>query len=53
MRVLVTNDDGIDAPGLHALAGALRAAGYNVVVIAPAGERHGTELDAGLREAVA
>src|SRR5436190_1023861 len=25
MRVLVTNDDGIESPGLHALAGALHA----------------------------
>lgn len=35
MRVLVTNDDGIDAPGLHALALALDGAGYQVVVAAP------------------
>ena len=36
MRVLVTNDDGIDAPGIHAVATALAGAGYQVVVIAPA-----------------
>lgn len=35
MRVLVTNDDGIEAPGLHALAVALDDAGYDVVVVAP------------------
>ena len=35
MRVLVTNDDGIEAPGLHALAAALDGAGYQVLVAAP------------------
>lgn len=35
MRVLVTNDDGIDAPGLHALARGLSEVGYQVVVVAP------------------
>lgn len=35
MRVLVTNDDGIDGPGLHALVRALDAAGYELVVVAP------------------
>ncbi|NLV55251.1 MAG: 5'/3'-nucleotidase SurE [Acidimicrobiales bacterium] len=35
MRVLVTNDDGIDAPGLRALALALDADGHEVLVVAP------------------
>lgn len=35
VRILVTNDDGIDAPGLHALASALHRAGYDVIVAAP------------------
>ncbi len=35
-RVLVTNDDGIDAPGLAALAGLVRDAGMVPVVAAPA-----------------
>jgi len=34
-RVLVTNDDGIESAGLHALAIALRRGGYDVVVVAP------------------
>lgn len=34
MRILVTNDDGIEAPGLHALAEALRSVG-EVVIVAP------------------
>lgn len=35
MRVLVTNDDGIAAPGLHALTRALDEAGHDVLVVAP------------------
>lgn len=34
-RALVTNDDGIDSPGLWALAAAARAAALDVVVAAP------------------
>jgi len=40
-RVLVTNDDGVEAPGLHALAEAIHAAGHEVIVVAPSGERSG------------
>ena len=42
MKVLVTNDDGIDAPGLHALAQALVADGRDVVVVAPAQDMSGS-----------
>ncbi len=35
MRVLVTNDDGIDSPGLKALAEMARQRGHDVVVAAP------------------
>src|SRR4051812_34983506 len=42
MRILVTNDDGIDAPGLHALAGAVAAAGHDVVVAASLDDRTGS-----------
>lgn len=42
MKVLVTNDDGIDAPGLHALAQALVADGRDVVVVAPARDMSGS-----------
>ena len=41
-RVLVTNDDGIDSPGLHHLARALRAEGHTVVVAAPDRDASGT-----------
>ena len=35
MRILVTNDDGIHSPGLHALARALDRLGHEVLVVAP------------------
>ncbi len=38
VKILVTNDDGIDSPGLHALASALRAIG-DVYVVAPDRQR--------------
>lgn len=40
-RALVTNDDGIDSPGLHALAAAAREAGLDVIVAAPAEQASG------------
>ena len=42
MRVLVTNDDGVEAPGVHALAAAIAKLGHEVVVVAPSGERSGS-----------
>jgi len=47
LRVLVTNDDGVDAPGLHALVVALDAAGYHVVVAAPLDDRSGAGASIG------
>ena len=41
MRVLVTNDDGIDSPGLAALAGLVGEAGHTPVVAAPAHDQSG------------
>ena len=41
MRILVTNDDGIESPGLAVLASAARDAGHEVVVAAPATEYSG------------
>lgn len=40
-RLLVTNDDGIDAPGLRALVRALGDAGHEVLVAAPARQYSG------------
>lgn len=41
MRALVTNDDGIDSPGLAVLARAALDAGLEVTVVAPATEHSG------------
>lgn len=41
-RILITNDDGIDAPGIRALAKAVRRAGHDVVVAAPMTEASGS-----------
>ena len=51
-RALVTNDDGIDSPGLHALAAAAVEAGLEVIVAAPAEQASGASasLDAVRRE---
>jgi len=35
LRILVTNDDGVRAPGIAALAGAAHHTGHEVVVVAP------------------
>ncbi|MFI6097941.1 5'/3'-nucleotidase SurE [Lentzea sp. NPDC051213] len=42
MRALVTNDDGIDSPGLVALARAAVAVGWEVLIAAPSTEASGT-----------
>jgi 5'-nucleotidase len=53
MRVLVSNDDGVDAPGIRALAEGLRDAGHDVLVVAPDRDRSGASnsltLDAPIR----
>lgn len=41
LRILLTNDDGWEAPGITAMADGLRAAGHDVVVVAPAGNQSG------------
>ena len=46
-RLLVTNDDGIHGPGLHALAGVLADAGHEVVVVAPDYDASGTSSSIG------
>lgn len=55
MRVLVSNDDGVDAPGIRALAEGLREAGHEVLVVAPDRDRSGASnsltLDAPVRVA--
>jgi 5'-nucleotidase len=41
MRVLVTNDDGVAAPGIQALAGAVHRHGHDALVVAPLDDRSG------------
>jgi 5'-nucleotidase len=41
-RILITNDDGVDAPGLRWLARTVQRAGYDVVVAAPLTEASGS-----------
>ena len=47
MRALLTNDDGIDSPGLHELARHVEAAGFEVVVVAPSFDASGTGASLG------
>ena len=47
MRALLTNDDGIDSPGLHELARQVEAAGFEVVVVAPSFDASGTGASLG------
>ncbi len=51
MKILVTNDDGIEAPGLWALAGQLAAVG-EIVVFAPAHEQSGVGTAISLHRSV-
>lgn len=47
MRALITNDDGIDSPGVKHLAGVAVRAGLDVLVAAPHTERSGTSASLG------
>lgn len=55
MRILVSNDDGVDAPGIRILAEGLRNAGHEVLIVAPDRDRSGASnsltLDMPLRVA--
>lgn len=46
-HILVTNDDGIDSPGIHALAAALREVG-EVTIAAPCDQQSGTSMSISL-----
>jgi 5'-nucleotidase len=41
MNILLTNDDGVESPGILLLAGALREGGHRVAVVAPDRNRSG------------
>jgi 5'-nucleotidase len=42
MKILVSNDDGIESEGIHILGEALRATGAEVCIVAPHRERSTT-----------
>ncbi|MDH3428371.1 MAG: 5'/3'-nucleotidase SurE [Gammaproteobacteria bacterium] len=42
LRILLTNDDGYDAPGIQALRAALVAAGHDVILVAPLQDQSGS-----------
>ncbi len=50
-HILVTNDDGIDSPGIQTLATALRTVG-EVMVVAPCGQQSGTSMSIGLNQEI-
>jgi 5'-nucleotidase len=47
MRILVTNDDGVESPGILVLATVLHDAGHEVIVVAPTSERSGSSAAIG------
>jgi 5'-nucleotidase len=47
VRLLVTNDDGVWAPGIHALAAAMVGTGHDVLVAAPLDDRSGSSAAIG------
>ena len=49
MRILVTNDDGVFAPGIGALTAALADAGHDVTVVAPLEDHSGSSAATGLQ----
>ncbi len=50
-HILVTNDDGIESPAIHAVAEALEAVG-EVTVVAPCGQQSGTSMSIGLNREI-
>jgi 5'/3'-nucleotidase SurE len=44
LGILLTNDDGFEAPGLTTLAAALTAAGHSVTIVAPLDDRSGSGM---------
>lgn len=50
MKILLTNDDGIDAPGINVLAEVLEGAGHDIIVVAPSKEQSATSHSITLHE---
>ena len=49
LRILLTNDDGFDSPGIQALHAALTGAGHDVSIIAPATQQSGASASISAR----
>lgn len=49
LRIILTNDDGYDSPGIKALHSALSKAGHDVFVIAPATQQSGASASISVR----
>ncbi len=47
MRVVITNDDGVESAGIHVLAATFLAAGHDVVVVAPSRDFSGAGASLG------
>ena len=47
MTIVVTNDDGFESPGIHALAAMVRRLGHEPVVVAPAQDMSGASAAIG------
>jgi 5'-nucleotidase len=47
MKLVLTNDDGVESPGIHALAAMCAALGHEVVVVAPNRDLSGTSAALG------
>ena len=50
LRILLTNDDGYQAPGIRALYDALRGAGHDVTLVAPASNMSGASASLTMSE---
>ncbi len=48
MRILITNDDGVESPGIHELAIQIEKAGYEAIVVAPDHDASGTGTSVGV-----
>ena len=53
MHILLTNDDGISAPGIRALADGMLSAEHRITVCAPSGERSAASHSATLSRSIA
>jgi 5'-nucleotidase len=47
VTIVITNDDGVDSPGIHALAAILASLGHECVVVAPAHDMSGSSASIG------